>query len=936
MMALPLVGPTFRTYASGIESGAIYKLINPNSGMALDVAGAGTTNGTLVQTWDDTPGDVANMWQINDIGGGVYTLVNPNSGKALDVYGAATANGSQIVIWDNNPGDVANMWQINDIGGGNYVLVNPNSGRALDVNGASTTHGAKVQLWDDTPGDVANIWQLVKLSSPGSSATVFNDEVAGVGNNEVYYPRSPSSRDNIDWAYDTDKKYLTGKGQTYTGDVSYQGDLHWSTVTDAYLTIRFNGAGIRLYGMKSPDGGKGAVSIDGGSETLIDYYSSSFQANAQVYDSPTFAAGQHVLKLRVTGTHSSGASSANEVTLDRVEVSYSTAVSVVDVDDFTTGSGTNQFYYPAGTWGNNDLDPSSYYGTNHASATAGEYLTIAFVGNQIEFYGVKGPNYGSAAFSIDNGAETTQSFAASAVTGDALVYRSPVLSQGSHTLKVRNTSNALIVVDKATVVSEASATSVTPLTVNTSVGYQTIDGFGASSGWYIDPIGANWSTANLNTIADLLYSPTSGAGLSSFRFYVGAGSTISDSSVYTNDPYRQAEIFKDGATAAYDWSKQAGQQWMMQAAQTRGATNFIAFTHSPPFWLTKNGHTRPDGGSGSTNLASANNAAYGDFLADVLQHFRDVNNVNFNYISPVNEPGWSWESAQEEGNRASNGDIAGQVNALYASLQSHGLTTKIAAPEAEHLTHFTSSGDNCQDSGGCTYLNLYDDATTKSHLNSLASGHSYWTDDFESIALTSRRSLKQSLDAKGLDYWQTEYAFLGSGRGPTRDSGITPALWTAKIMNADLTELNAKEWDWWLSVSNGDFKDGLLFTDWHNPGDSQNIIQTKTLWAMGNFSRFIRPGSQRVQLAGLEGSTQVMGSAYVDTANRKVVTVLINESQNDRPVTLDIQGQSVTSYTPYVTSDASGDNLSAKSPVTYAGNQYTLPARSIVTLVASY
>jgi Ricin-type beta-trefoil lectin domain-like len=40
---------------TGITAGAIYKLINVNSGLALDVSGCGTGNGTNVQVWAHTP-----------------------------------------------------------------------------------------------------------------------------------------------------------------------------------------------------------------------------------------------------------------------------------------------------------------------------------------------------------------------------------------------------------------------------------------------------------------------------------------------------------------------------------------------------------------------------------------------------------------------------------------------------------------------------------------------------------------------------------------------------------------------------------------------------------------------------------------------------------------------------------------------------------------
>lgn len=112
--------------------------------------------------------------------------------------------------------------------------------------------------------------------------------------------------------------------------------------------------------------------------------------------------------------------------------------------------------------------------------------------------------------------------------------------------------------------------------------------------------------------------------------------------------------------------------------------------------------------------------------------------------------------------------------------------------------------------------------------------------------------MRTEMDNKGLTYWQTEYSFLGLGRGPNRDLGMTPALWTAKMINTDLTIMNAAEWDWWLSVSNGPFKDGLLYTDWKEDGDPENVIESKILWAFGNFSKFIRPGSKRVVFSWMD------------------------------------------------------------------------------------
>ena len=59
----------------------------------MDVAGAGTANGTRVQLYDCN-GTNAQKWTVSG-----RTLVNTGSGKCLDVTGANSANGTPLQIW---------------------------------------------------------------------------------------------------------------------------------------------------------------------------------------------------------------------------------------------------------------------------------------------------------------------------------------------------------------------------------------------------------------------------------------------------------------------------------------------------------------------------------------------------------------------------------------------------------------------------------------------------------------------------------------------------------------------------------------------------------------------------------------------------------------------------------------------------------------------
>jgi endoglucanase len=140
-------------------TGAYYRLLNANSGQALDVNAASTANGAGIIQWPQNGGN-NQQWVITDNGGGYYKIANRNSGQALDVNGAATTNGAGIIQWPWNGGN-NQQWALTSTSTGIYKAINRNSGLALDVNGASTTSGAGIIQW---PYSGANNqqWQIVQ------------------------------------------------------------------------------------------------------------------------------------------------------------------------------------------------------------------------------------------------------------------------------------------------------------------------------------------------------------------------------------------------------------------------------------------------------------------------------------------------------------------------------------------------------------------------------------------------------------------------------------------------------------------------------------------------------------------------------------------------------------------------------------------------------
>ena len=138
---------------------AYYRLLNINSGSALDVNGSSTANGAGIIQWPQNGGN-NQQWIVTNNGGGYYKIINRNSSLALDVNSASTANGAGIIQWPWSGGN-NQQWQLTAVADGVYKVINRNSSLALDVNGGVTTNGADIIQWPWN-GGTNQQWQIVQ------------------------------------------------------------------------------------------------------------------------------------------------------------------------------------------------------------------------------------------------------------------------------------------------------------------------------------------------------------------------------------------------------------------------------------------------------------------------------------------------------------------------------------------------------------------------------------------------------------------------------------------------------------------------------------------------------------------------------------------------------------------------------------------------------
>jgi len=121
----------------------------------------------------------------------------------------------------------------------------------------------------------------------GSNLVTIDDSWAGPAADEFNYVGSG-------WGHCSG-----GCGGDTTG--LYDGSNSWDSKVNDYTTVLFSGTQFNFYGVQDTINGIGAVSIDGGAETDIDFYASARKGNVLLWTSPVLTEGMHTFKLRVTG-----------------------------------------------------------------------------------------------------------------------------------------------------------------------------------------------------------------------------------------------------------------------------------------------------------------------------------------------------------------------------------------------------------------------------------------------------------------------------------------------------------------------------------------------------------------------------------------------------------------------------------------------------------
>lgn len=112
---------------------------------------------------------------------------------------------------------------------------------------------------------------------------------------------------------------------------------------------------------------------------------------------------------------------------------------------------------------------AGYLNTEHYSETTGSVATFTFTGTQARYYGFKRNDLGYAEISVDDVVKASVDCYSSSAIYDTMLYETPVLASGTHTLKIKVTgtknassSGTEVICDAFEYTSGSSATPATP------------------------------------------------------------------------------------------------------------------------------------------------------------------------------------------------------------------------------------------------------------------------------------------------------------------------------------------------------------------------------------------------------------------------------------------------------------------------------------------
>jgi glucuronoarabinoxylan endo-1,4-beta-xylanase len=423
---------------------------------------------------------------------------------------------------------------------------------------------------------------------------------------------------------------------------------------------------------------------------------------------------------------------------------------------------------------------------------------------------------------------------------------------------------------------------------------QPIDGFGFSEFFGRSAImhgSQGLSAQNQQKILDLLFSRTDGAGLSMLR--LGISST--SSSIQPNDPGGPQ------APPQYVWNgDDEGQVWLAQQAKAYGVNRFYADAWSAPGYMKDNGDQGHGGtlcGLSGTSCASGDwRRAYANYLVQFARFYAQEG-ITVTDLGFTNEP-----------------DFTATYGSMRFTPAQAVEFAKILGPIADDAGLKVTCCDVVGWNGQKAYTSALVADPEAHRWVTTHTGHSYGSYPTTPLPVGDRHT------------WLSEWSPNGTTWNEHWDDGSKyDGFRVAQEIHTALTAGNVNGYIYWYGASLGTTR-GFIQID----GDGYHV--SKRLWAMANYSRFIRPGANRIGATSSDPDVRL--SAYRNPDGTVAVVALnAGTTPSSFVYNLGSLGFRVGTATPFLTDAA--NSTAAQPTISFRTAMFraAVPARSLVTYV---
>lgn len=458
-----------------------------------------------------------------------------------------------------------------------------------------------------------------------------------------------------------------------------------------------------------------------------------------------------------------------------------------------------------------------------------------------------------------------------------------------------------------------SDSSMVHVSINLNEKLQTIDGWGGSLCWWANIIGG-YSDEKIKTACDWITDPVAGLNMNIFRFNIGGGDAPGHH--HLREDGGAMPGYRDSLQGRYEWTRDENQRKVLKqliasriANTGKNDVRLIAFSNSPPWWMTVSGCVSGSTDGKTTNLRSDMFDAFADYLTDVTKYYHDSLGITFEHLEPFNEPFSTWWKANggQEGCYFSQEDQHNMIRCLYRALEQKDMLRycSIAAMDAnsideaiEGLKAYASAGDILPK------INRID-------------VHSYFGKRRRELADVAKRHNKV--------VWQSESGPLSVG-----GNDVHQMMVVCDRIITDFKEMNPTAWiDWQLVADNSQIW-GLLVGKYKEEGEQ--LRRGMSFYLRAHFSRYIKTGYQLVE----NDCKNALSAMSPD--GKELVIVLSNADKTEKKMDASFGKQGTKTLKVHMVTTRAAQHfseqlLAADFKIKTPDVRVTVPAQSVVTLV---